>query len=205
MDSEPQDVPSPIDLQSAEDAHAWAQSANLARPWRTTFFEAMAAAIDSSRPTRVLELGSGPGFLAEHVLRRCPAVNMVLLDFSEPMHALAKQRLLNHANRLECVLRSFKDESWPEGLGAFDFVITNQAVHELRHKRYAELLHRQVKSVLVSGGRYLVSDHFFGEGGMKKEGLYMTVEEQRHTLAAAGFTHVEELLRMGGMVLHSAA
>lgn len=92
-----------------------------------------------------------------------------------------------------------------EGLGTFDHVITNQAVHELRHKRYAEPLHKQVRSVLQLEGTYLVSDHYFGEDGMKKEGLYMTVEEQRQTLLTAGFTRVEELLRHGGMVLHSAA
>jgi hypothetical protein len=33
----------------------------------------------------------------------------------------------------------------------------------------------------------------------------MTVEEQHQSLVAAGFTHVEELLRHGGMVLHRAA
>ncbi len=91
------------------------------------------------------------------------------------------------------------------GLGAFHHVITNQAVHELRHKRYAEPLHKQVRSILLHEGTYLISDHYFGEDGMKKEDLYMTVEEQRQTLVAAGFTRVEELLRHGGMVLHSAA
>jgi ubiquinone/menaquinone biosynthesis C-methylase UbiE len=204
-DIQPEDVPSPIDLQAASDARAWAESANLVRPWRTTFFEAIAEAIHPAKPVRVLELGSGPGFLAEQVLSRRPFVEMVLLDFSEPMHALARERLQNHSNRVQYVQRSFKEDHWMDGLGVFDHVVTNQAVHELRHKRYAGPLHEQVRSVLVPGGTYLVSDHYFGDDGMKKEGLYMTVEEQRRTLAAAGFTRVEELLRLGGMVLHSAA
>ena len=200
----PHDVPSPINLQAAAEARAWADAANQVRPWRTTFFQAIAAAMDPTRPVRVLELGSGPGFLAEHVLARCPLAEMVLLDFSQPMHDLAQARLQPYGQRVQQVLRSFKDEHWPEGLGRFDYVVTNQAVHELRHKRHAQPLHRQVRSVLLPGGQYLVSDHYFGDDGMQKEGLYMTVEEQRQALAAAGFTQAVELLRLGGMVLHSA-
>lgn len=205
MELQTQDIPSQIDLQAASDARAWADAANLARPWRTTFFETIAAAIDATKPIRVLELGSGPGFLAEHVLNKRPNVAMVLLDFSGPMHEIARERLQNHLQRVRYVQRSFKEGNWTEGLGGFDYVVTNQAVHELRHKRYAEPLHKQVRSVLLGGGRYLVSDHFFGEGGMKNEGLYMTVAEQREALVAAGFPQVDELLCFGGMVLHSAA
>lgn len=205
MESQPQDVPSPIDLQAEADARAWAESANAVRPWRMTFFEAIAESIDATKPARVLELGSGPGFLAEQVLDRCGQVEMVLLDFSSPMHTLARERLMRHSSRVQYIERSFKSDTWMEGLGSFDHVVTNQAVHELRHTRYAEPLHRQVRSVLRPGGTYLVSDHYFGEDGMKKEGLYMTVEAQSQALVAAGFTRVQLLLRHGGMVLHRAA
>lgn len=37
------------------------------------------------------------------------------------------------------------------------------------------------------------------------DGLYMTVDEQRQALLAAGFMQVNELLRLRGMVLHRAA
>jgi hypothetical protein len=77
-------------------------------------------------------------------------------------------------------------------------------VHELRHKRYAEALHSQVRHLLVPGGAYLVCDHFYGEGGMSNAQLYMTVKEQRDALRAAGFTQVDEVLLKGGLVLHRA-
>lgn len=204
MNLTPPDVPSPIDLQAEADALAWAESANTLRPWRLAFFEAISNAIDSTRAVRVLELGSGPGFLAEHILSAHPLAEMVLLDFSKPMHRLAMERLQRFSGRVTCVERSFKKADWMSGLGLFDYVVTNQAVHELRHKRYAEPLHRQVRSVLDDGGVYLISDHFFGDDGMKKEGLYMTVEEQQAALVSAGFRSVHERLRQGGMSLHSA-
>jgi hypothetical protein len=50
----------------------------------------------------------------------------------------------------------------------------------------------------------LVSDHYFGDGGLQNEHLYMTMAEQRATLLAAGFSHVERVASFGSMVMHSA-
>jgi hypothetical protein len=77
----------------------------------------------------------------------------------------------------------------------------NQAVHELRHKRYAVELHRHVRTVLRSGGSYLVCDHFYGPGGMTNDQLYMTIEEQKAALETADFS-VRQVLLKDGMVLH---
>lgn len=68
-------------------------------------------------------------------------------------------------DRAEFLSKSFKDERWAEDLDAFQAVMTNQAVHELRHKRHARELHRQVARLLTPGGSYLVCDHFCGPGG----------------------------------------
>lgn len=202
------DVPSPIDLRQTEDARAWAAAAMERRPWRREFFAAMStaiAAVSQGRPCRVLELGSGPGFLAEHLLQSLPAIELVLLDFSAAMHALARERLGPLAARVQFVERSFREADWPAGLGRFNFVVTNQAVHELRHKRHAQALHAQVRACLAPAGQYLVSDHYCGEGGMANDQLYMTVAEQQAALRGAGFEQVEPLLLQGGMVLQRAA
>ena len=176
------------------------------RPWRIEFFECFAMEIAKAEgPVRVLELGSGPGFLAAHLLAALPKLSMVLLDFSKPMHDLARARLAPHLERVEFVERNFKDPNWVDSLNGFDFVVTNQAVHELRHKRYATALHKQVRNVLTPNGRYLVSDHYAGDGGMSNTDLYMTVEEHREALALAGYRSISELKHKGGMVLNSAA
>ena len=59
-------------------------------------------------------------------------------------------------------------------------------------------------ALLEPNGRYLVCDHFLGEGGMQNADLYMTVDEQRDALIKAGFRAVKLLLRKGGLVLHEA-
>lgn len=201
------DVPSPIDLRLMEDARSWAELALSRRPVRTGFFAAFAAAIAEAgvpADARVLELGSGPGFLGAHLLETLPAVRYVALDFSPAMHELARERLAAHHARIEFVERSFKEPAWADGLGRFDVVVTHQAIHELRHKRHAEPLHRQVHAALEPGGIYLACDHFVGEGAMTNDQLYMTVGEQQRALERAGFARVDRLLVKGGLVLHRA-
>lgn len=201
------DVPSPIDLRLISDAQEWERTALSKRPCRSEFFARFASEISRlSSVQRVLELGSGPGFLAEHLLRAASNVKeLVLLDFSLAMHQLAKDRLGPLAERVMFVERSFREPNWVEGLGKFDCVVTHQAVHELRHKRYAVELHAQVHKILLPGGFYLVCDHFFGEGGMKNNQLYMSIEEQRVALQTAGFSQVTSLMQNGGLVLHRAS
>ena len=202
-----EDVPSPIDLRQMPDAITWEASALSKRPCRPQFFAVFSAALSAlSRPqARVLELGSGPGFLAEHLLQAHPAISYVALDFSPAMHHLAANRLSAFTKRVAFVERSFRENGWASGLGQFECVLTNQAVHELRHKRHALALHQSVRQALRAGGFYLVCDHFCGPGGQSNDQLYMSVQEQRACLQQAGFARVEALLETGGLILHAAA
>lgn len=201
------DVPSPVDLRAMHDALEWEQAAMVKRPWRSDIFErfVMEARYMQRPVKKMLELGSGPGFLADRMLAALPQMEMTLLDNSAAMHQLARSRLGSLAKRAVFVERSFRESGWLEGLGAFDCIVTNQAVHELRHKRHAAGLHSQVRSVLNPGGIYLVCDHFYGEGGMANNQLYMTVTEQKEALLSAGFTRVDEVVQLKGMVLFRAA
>jgi SAM-dependent methyltransferase len=200
------DVPSPIDLRSMDAARAWAASALSARPWRTQFFQEFIAALRmlDARPLRVLELGSGPGFLAQAILEAIPVADYTMLDFSQAMHDLARERLGPLMRRVRPIVANFRGDNWYTGLGEFDAVVSNQAVHELRHKKHALALHRAVRSILSQQGAYLVCDHYAGGDGMANAALYMTVAEQCHCLKTAGFSTVTNLLAMRGMVLHRA-
>jgi SAM-dependent methyltransferase len=197
------DVPSPIDLRVMSDARPWAEAALAKRPVRPEFFDAFAREMGRDG-LRVLELGSGPGFLAEHLLRTWPQLDYVALDFSPAMHQLAAERLGSRAAHVQFVERSFRDPDWMDGLAAFDVVVTHQAVHELRHTDYATALHAQVRTLLTPGGRYLVCDHYLGGDGLSNDQLYMTVGDQREALVRAGFTDVAPVLVKGGLALHRA-
>lgn len=201
----PADVPSPIDLQNMGDAREWERTA-MERPWRLGFFDAFAGELAKiEKPAlKVIELGSGPGFLALHLLEKLPHLELVLLDFSAAMHDLARKRLAPVLDRVNFIERNFKQPGWEQGLGTFDAVITLQAVHELRHKRYAGALHAAVKNLLAKDGVYMVCDHYCGEGGMGNDQLYQSLAEQQESLSKAGYA-VAEVLVKGGRSLYRAS
>jgi SAM-dependent methyltransferase len=127
-------------------------------------------------------LGSGPGFLARQILEALPQVAYTALDFSAPMHALAKERLGRLAQRVRFVQVDFKTSEWAAGLSSYDAVVTLQAVHELRHKRHAVSLYKVVRRLLSPGGLFLVCDHVCGEAGTANTSLYMSLDEHRYAL-----------------------
>jgi hypothetical protein len=68
--------------------------------------------------------------------------------------------------------------------------VTNQAVHELRHKRHALKLHQTARSPLAPHGCSLVCDHYLGEDGMTNGAFYLTMVEQCRCFEQAGFNSV---------------
>jgi SAM-dependent methyltransferase len=200
------DVPSPIDLRTMRDAKEWADAVTAKRPWRSDFF---AIFIDTLRPLAgdtftVLELGSGPGFLAEQILSNLAVGRYSALDFSDAMHSLARQRLVHFTKRVEFLNCDFLDPHWGDGLPHYSAVVTLQAVHELRHKRHTATLYEQVRHRLRPGGIFAVCDHYVGDGGMTDDSLFMNIDEHRSALAQAGFTNIDCRLEKGGMVIHVA-
>jgi ubiquinone/menaquinone biosynthesis C-methylase UbiE len=200
-----EDVPYGNDWDSAEEVAAWAEEADRIRPWRAAIRDHIARRV-ATLPTgaRVLELGSGPGFLAHRVLQRCPSLEgYTLLDFSEPMLALSQERLAKFPVA-SFVFASFKSEEWTRRVGGpFDCALSMQAVHELRHKRHALRMYEQVYQVLTVPGRIMICDHTPFDDSSASTALYMTEREQQEALAEAGFTNVHIELTMGSLALYA--
>src|ERR1700728_2082539 len=73
----------------------WLEETHSKFPERLTFMDAFvaeASALDRT-PLSVVELGSGPGVLAEQLLSRCTIEQYWLVDFSPNMPDLARGRL----------------------------------------------------------------------------------------------------------------
>jgi ubiquinone/menaquinone biosynthesis C-methylase UbiE len=205
-DDTSEDIPSPIDLRTMHDAQAWTDSAMQKRPCRQEFFNAFVNELHSLyvNELQILELGSGPGFLAEQILKSVPNVKYTMLDFSAAMHELARQRLGHLQQGARFVLADFKEEAWTSFLQSFEAIVTMQAVHELRHKRHALKFHSSVLTLLRPGGVYLVCDHYTDAEAMTDTNLFMSVDEQRTALENAGFKSIQCVLQKDGLVLHRA-
>ncbi|MES1196721.1 MAG: hypothetical protein ABUL58_07240, partial [Steroidobacter sp.] len=75
------DVPSPIDLKDMTDARDWAAQAMKRRPYRTTFFNEIRNQLEQLKAQTILELGPGPGFLAERILSLRSGIQYTAFDF----------------------------------------------------------------------------------------------------------------------------
>jgi SAM-dependent methyltransferase len=199
------DVPYGNDWDSVAEAAAYGDAADQKRPWRSEIRDHIAARVVTLRPrARVLELGSGPGLLAHRVLQRCPHLETyTLMDFSEPMLALSRERLAAFP-AASFLLASFKSEDWTRRVGGpFECVVSMQAVHELRHKRHARRLYEQIYQVLAVPGIILICDHTPFDDSPRITALYMTEQEQQQALGDAGFANVHVDLAMKGLMLYA--
>jgi SAM-dependent methyltransferase len=206
MDSlQKDDVPYGDDWDSAAVVKGWTKVADQKRPWRSQIRDHIAGIVATlPQRARVLELGSGPGFLAHRVLDRCPSVeSYTLLDFSEHMFRLSRERLVAFP-AATFVLASFKSEDWTHHVeGPFDCVLAMQSVHEMRHKRHAKRLYEQVYQVLFVPGLFAICDHLPFDDSPTSTALYMTEREQHQALTTAEFSNVHTELSMNGLVLYA--
>ena len=207
-----QDVLSPIDLRNHQDALDWANEANKKRPWRYEFFdyyvnfiqdlEQQPNHIKNNLPMQVLEIGSGPGFLAKHLLSHCPNIYYSAVDFSQAMHELSKSKLLpSELDRTSYVVADFKTSQWRDELAQYDVVIIHQALHELRHKHHATQFHIEVKDLFKPNASYLVCDHIFAPDAMQNNELYMSKYEHFECLKQADYKHVDLVKERQGLCL----
>jgi len=186
------DVPLTVDLRDPAVAHTWVREAEAKRPGRSELRAAFAEALSAAHPPmrRVLELGAGPGLLAERILQSCTLDSYTLFDFSPPMLELARARVGAHP-ATEFVLGDFKQPDWVRAFAApFDAVVAMQSVHEIRHKRHVPGMYRQVHDILRPGGLLLVCDHVPHDDSARMTALHSTVEEQHAALISAGFCDV---------------
>jgi drug/metabolite transporter (DMT)-like permease/SAM-dependent methyltransferase len=192
----PEDVPYTEDLQSPDGAKAWADNAERRRPARAQIRRAIGEHLEALAPgSRVLELGSGPGLLAEHVLSRCPQLaSYTLFDFSEPMLEMSRTRVGSFA-AARFVLGDFRSDDWTRHVaGPYDAVVSMQAVHEVRHTRHVPRLYQQIRGMLASGGLFLVCDRTPEDDSPRSTALFMTAQEQEQALRRAGFVDVQLVL-----------
>jgi SAM-dependent methyltransferase len=193
------DIPPGVDFLSEEAARKWAEEAEAKHASRINFFAAFVHAITQHRPSirQVLELGSGPGFLADYILSRCAGIERyTLLDFSPTMLDLSRKRLQPVGNRTSYLRVDFKQTSWTDKVGgAYDCIVTFQAVHELRHKRHALRFYEECRTVIKHGGLLLVCDHIPQTDSARDRALFMTEDEQVPAIRAAGFSNVQTVLK----------
>jgi len=136
----------------------------------------------------IVELGTGPGYLASHLLARLPGVRYYAIDFSEPMFAIARSRLAAYASRVSYVHANLVTDPWwtmiPERV---DAVVSTWALHDLGGSE-------------VIGAVYQGCAQLLGTGGLLVNGDFIKPDQARHEFEPGRFEtgkHLQ-LLRQAG-------
>ena len=130
-------------------------------PDRLNLFNTMIERLScNSLPHRhIVELGTGPGYLAEHILARIPDITYECVDFSQPMLGIAEKRLSQYRNRLRLTQADLLSSDWTAKLmhpvGAF---VSTWALHDLGGQAETAKVYRDCYEVLAVGGVLLNGD-----------------------------------------------
>jgi ubiquinone/menaquinone biosynthesis C-methylase UbiE len=105
---------------------------------------------------RVMDLGCGPGTLAEKLLGAFPEMQVICSDGSDEMLKLARQRLASYGDRASYVQADFGSANWSANLpGEFDAVVSARAIHNLRTLKLIGPVYQAIYSLLKVGGVFL--------------------------------------------------
>jgi cyclopropane fatty-acyl-phospholipid synthase-like methyltransferase len=136
----------------------------------------------------VLELGVGPGYLAERLLARVPDITYQGLDFSEPMLGIASKRLSNRLERIHLTKGDLLGDTWVKAvqkpIGA---IVSTWALHDLGGESQIAKVYRGVKSLLPENALFLNGDL------VKPDGTRLEFEPGRITVAR----HLELFTEIG--------
>jgi tRNA (cmo5U34)-methyltransferase len=107
---------------------------------------------DKAAP-RVLDLGAGTGLYSGFIIGRYPDAELTLIDFSEEMIALSKDRFDKRAN-VKFVTGDYIDYNFDD---QFDIVISALSIHHLNADN-KKALYRKIYGLLAPGGEFLNAD-----------------------------------------------
>jgi SAM-dependent methyltransferase len=116
-----------------------------------------AEAVCGGAPGAALDLGGGPGGLADRMARRWPGATVALLDLDPVLLAIARSAL---PGTVPVVTGDLAGPDWPAavaGHGPFDVVTVVMTLHYLPPDR-AQAVYRDVRRVLAPGGLLVVAD-----------------------------------------------
>jgi len=177
------------------------------------------------RAKTILDLGAGSGLLTAMLRAHFPEAHLHLMDFSESMLALARERLAGDEN-LTFHRADYVAELWPEGLCA---VVSSLSIHHLDDDGKREVF-RKAHAALKPRGVFVNADQVVGptpglderykslwlkqiralgateeqiEASLyrKREDRCVPVEEQLNWMRDAGFADADCWYKEGGFAV----
>jgi tRNA (cmo5U34)-methyltransferase len=132
-------------------------------PFAREQFTVMHQMVENGRQPvrRFLDLGAGDGILSAVLLARYPAAEPVLVDFSPPMLAAAKERLAPLAPQPTFLEADLATPDWRDSVATyapFDAIVSSFAIHHLEDER-KRALYGELVDLLTPGGTFAHIEH----------------------------------------------
>ena len=159
-------------------------------PERLKLFNVILSQLNSHMPPDgcVVELGIGPGYLADYILRAMPAIQYFGIDFSAPMLDIARSRLQLYSDRVTYIQADLEKDKWwiniPVPVNA---IVSTWALHDLASQENVEIVYKGCSQTLMKRGLILNGDF------IKPDNAIHEYEPGRFEIAR----HIEMLQRVG--------
>lgn len=153
---------------------------------------------DGRQVRRLIDLGGGDGAMTRLALQYAPQAEAVLVDFSEPMLARAKERASAGGYRCTVVRADMRERGWQSELelqSGYDLAISGLAIHHLSSQRKRELF-AEVFALLAPGGMFLNMEIVAIQGPL--EGLFEEQMRANAKHAAHEHGHPEQEIDFDG-------
>ncbi|MCL4301806.1 MAG: class I SAM-dependent methyltransferase [Anaerolineae bacterium] len=189
------------DLRTQEDVAEWTAGLQTRYPERAEVMQhtvAQLKALPFANP-QVVELGPGPGLLAELLLRELPRLTYTGFDSSELLLAFARTKLAPFDGRATLVQADLNAAGWLNQLpGKLHAIISLQALHDLGDESHINRVYTLARRVLVPGGLLLNADFVVppGQENPEQPGR-LTIPRHLELLQAQGFDRAACILETG--------
>lgn len=142
---------------------------------------------------QILELGIGPGYLADYILAKCKNIIYEGLDFSEAMLDIAKRRLTSKENNLIFTKADLTDENWKDKIKSEpQHIISTWALHDLLNKQNILNVYKSAYEILPIEGKIINGDFIKPEHSVfEYEKGRIKPSEHLNLLRSCGFRDVE--------------
>lgn len=107
---------------------------------------------------KILDIGAGTGLLSAFLLERYPNASVTLIDLSERMLGVAKNRFSGKAN-IEYIIADYLKHQFAD---TYDIVVSALSIHHLDEQQKKDLFGK-IYFILKQGGVFINADQTSGE------------------------------------------
>lgn len=115
------------------------------------------ASVDAQNPD-ILDIGAGTGLLSSFLMERYPEALFTLIDISEKMLDVAKDRFKGNSN-VKYIAADYSKHNFTE---KYDLVVSALSIHHLENEEKKEL-YKKSHSMLKENGIFINADQIHGE------------------------------------------